>query len=294
MERRAFLRQGSFAAAALGLAPFARGLAAAASVKRAQDRVTLGRSGLTVSRLAQGTGSDGFGHSSNQTRQLGLKGLADLLRAGVDQGLNFWDLADAYGSHPHAREALRSVKRDQVVIMTKSWARDEKGIRADLERYRRELGVEQIDLFMLHCLTDPDWPTKMAGPMAALSEAKQKGIIRAHGVSCHSFGALKAAAASDWVDVDLARLNFAGVAMDASVAQVVPVLADMKRKGKGVIGMKILGAGELTRRIDAALEYAVASPVLDCFTIGAESRSELDDLLERIPAAAARAAEQAA
>ena len=294
MRRRAFLRQGSLAAASLGLAPFARGLAAPQLAKRAQDRVTLGRSGLVVSRLAQGTGTSGFGRSSNQTRQLGLQGLADLLKAGVDQGLNFWDLADAYGSHPHAREALRSFKREQVVIMTKSWSRDEKGLRADLDRYRRELGVEQIDLVLLHCLTDPDWPARMAGPMAVLSEAKQKGIIRAHGVSCHSLGALKAAAACDWVDVDLARLNPEGASMDASVQEVVPVLAEMKRRGKGVIGMKILGAGELTRRMDAALEYALASPVLDCFTIGAESRGELDDLLRRIPAAATRAAERAA
>jgi aryl-alcohol dehydrogenase-like predicted oxidoreductase len=294
MERRAFLRQGSLAAAALGFAPFASDRAAARVVKRAQDRITLGRSGLVVSRLAQGTGTSGFGHSSNQTRQLGLQGLADLLRVGVDQGLNFWDLADAYGSHPHAREALRSIRRDQVVIMTKSWSRDENGMRADLERYRRELGVDQIDLVLLHCLTDRDWPTRLAGPMAALSEAKQKGIIRAHGVSCHSLAALKAAAACEWVDVELARLNPEGAAMDDSVGEVVPVLAEMKRRGKGVIGMKILGAGQLSRRVDAALEYALASPVLDCFTIGAENRGELEDLLRRIPAAAARATEQAA
>jgi aryl-alcohol dehydrogenase-like predicted oxidoreductase len=290
MERRQFLWHGSAAAVALGLARSPRQLFAAEGVTvRAQDRITLGKSGLVVSRLAQGTGSSGFGHSSNQTRQLGIQGLADLLRAGVDQGLNFWDLADSYGSHPHAHEALKTVKREQVVLMTKSWSRDEKGMRADLDRYRSELGVEQIDLVMLHCLTDANWPVTTAGAMAVLSEAKEKKIIRAHGVSCHSLAALKTAAVTDWVDVDLARLNPAGAAMDGSPAEVVGVLAEMKRKGKGIIGMKILGAGQLRDRADEALRYALASPVLDCFTIGAENRRELDDLLKRIPAVSARA-----
>jgi aryl-alcohol dehydrogenase-like predicted oxidoreductase len=290
MERRQFLWRGSAAAVALGLARFPKPLfAGLGEAARAQDRITLGRSGLVVSRLAQGTGTSGFGRSSNQTRQLGIPGLADLLRAGVDQGLNFWDLADAYGSHPHAREALKTVKREQVVIMTKSWSRDEKGMRADLDRYRRELGVDQIDLVLLHCLTDANWPVTTAGAMAVLSEAKEKKIIRAHGVSCHSLAALKTAAASDWVDVDMARLNPAGMGMDGSPAEVVAVLAEMKRKGKGIIGMKILGAGQLRNRVDEALRYALASPVLDCFTIGAENRRELDDLLKRIPAVGPRA-----
>ena len=286
MERRTFLRQSSIAVAALGTTSLPAW--ALAKPRRAQDRVTLGRTGLVVSRLAQGTGTSGFSHTSNQTRQLGVSGLADLLRAGVDQGLCFWDLADAYGSHPHAREALRTVKRDQVVIMTKSLSRDAQGMRADLDRFRKELGVDQIDIVLLHFLKDPNWTQSAAGAMDVLSDAKQKGIIRAHGVSCHTFGALKTAAASDWVDVDLARLNPAGVVMDASVDEVTSVLATMKRQGKGIIGMKILGAGRLRNRIDEALESAVKSPVLDCFTIGAESRTEMENLLKRIPTASLR------
>ena len=124
--------------------------------------------------------------------------------------------------------------------------------------------------------------------MAVLAEAKQKGMIRAHGVSCHDLGALKTAAATDWVDVDLARLNPAGAVMDAPVDQVLPVLSEMKRKGKGIIGMKILGAGRLRDRVDDALQYALASPVLDCFTIGAETRAQLEDLVARIPRASVR------
>jgi predicted aldo/keto reductase-like oxidoreductase len=173
--------------------------------------------------------------------------------------------------------------------MSKTHASTEQEMRADLDRFRQEIGTDMIDIVLLHCMMSADWPRQKAGAMAVLSEAKEKGVVRAHGVSCHDFGALEAAAASDWVDVDLARLNPAGAIMDAPVARVLPVLADMKRKGKGVIGMKILGAGRLRDRVDDALQYALASPVLDCFTIGAESQRELGDLLTRIPKASVRA-----
>jgi aryl-alcohol dehydrogenase-like predicted oxidoreductase len=290
MNRRQFLRNGSAAGGALFAGhAFPHHLHAAAKQKTAQDVVTLGRTGIRVSRLAQGTGTNGVGKSSDQTRALGLQGVAELLRAGVDQGVTFWDLADQYGSHPHAREALKTVQRDKVVILTKTHASSEREMRDDLDRFRREIGTDHIDVVLLHCMMSADWPRRKAGAMAVLSEAKEKGIIRAHGVSCHDLGALKVAAASDWVDVDLARLNPAGASMDGPVDEVLPVLSEMKRKGKGVIGMKILGAGRLASRADDALQYAVASPVLDCFTIGATSRSQLQDLLTRIPKASLRA-----
>ena len=290
MNRRHFLRQSSVAggAALFAARSFPRHLYAAPKAKTAQDVVTLGRTGIRVSRLAQGTGTNGVNRSSNQTRGLGLAGLAELLRAGVDQGLTFWDSADQYGTHPHVREALKTVARDKVVLLSKTHASTEKEMRADLDRFRQELGTDMIDIVLLHCMMSADWPKEKAGAMAVLAEAKQKGTIRAHGVSCHDFGALKAAAASDWVEVDLARLNPAGAIMDASVEEVTAVLADMKRQGKGIIGMKILGAGRLRPRIDDALQYATASPVLDAFTIGAENRRELEDLLARIPKASTR------
>ncbi len=291
MKRRDFVRGGSIAAGAalFGLRAFPHHLYASDTPKRAQDAVTLGRTGIRVSRLAQGTGTVGVGGSSNQTRQLGEQGLADLLHAGVDSGLGFWDLADQYGSHPHARRALGAVQRDKVVILTKTHARTEAEMRADLDRFRREIGTDMLDIVLLHCMTDAAWPKTHAGAMAVLSEAKERGVIRAHGVSCHDLGALRAAADSDWVDVDLARLNPAGVAMDADPQTVIGVLRTMKQRGKGVIGMKILGAGALRTRADEALQYALAQDVLDAFTIGAESQTELRDLLAKIPAASQRA-----
>jgi len=220
---------------------------------------------------------------------MGDRGLADLLVKGVDNGLHFWDLADQYGSHPHAKLALQTVQRDKVVILTKTHASTEQEMRDDLDRFRKEMGVDHIDIVLLHCMLNANWAQERAGAMSVLSEAKQKGIIRAHGVSCHDLGAMKVAAETEWVDVDLARLNPAGVAMDADPGTIIALLRTMRQRGKGVIGMKILGAGALKNRRDEALQFAVAQDCLDCFTIGCQSPAELDDLMTRIPAASVRA-----
>jgi predicted aldo/keto reductase-like oxidoreductase len=137
----------------------------------------------------------------------------------------------------------------------------------------------------MHCVTEGDWTTRYRGAMDALSEAKQKGIIRAHGCSCHTIEALRAAAKSPWVEVDLARVNPIGSHMDAGPDVVVSVLREMRAASKGVVGMKILGQGDLRNRQNEALTYALGLGVLDAFTIGAESINEQDDLMKRIAAA---------
>ncbi len=250
----------------------------------ASDTVTLGSTGIKTSRLAMGTGTVGSGHHSHQTA-LGIKGLSDLLLNGYDHGLRFFDSADSYGSHPHVAEALKHVPRDKVTVLTKSWSRDPAGMRADLDRFRRELGTDYLDVCLMHCLSEGDWTDRYRGVMDVLSEAKQKGIIRAHGCSCHTIEALRAAAKSSWVEIDLARINPIGAYMDADPATVVSVLKEMKTAGKAVVGMKILGQGTLRERQDEGIKYALSLGVLDAFTIGAESKAEQEDLIRRIAAA---------
>jgi aryl-alcohol dehydrogenase-like predicted oxidoreductase len=250
----------------------------------ASDTVTLGSTGIKTSRLAMGTGTVGSGHHSHQTA-LGVKGLSDLLLNGYDHGLRFFDAADSYGSHPHVAEALKHVQRDKVTVLTKSWARDAAGMRADLDRFRSELGTDYLDVCLMHCVTEADWTERFKGAMDVLSEAKDKGTIRAHGCSCHSIEALRAAAKSPWVEIDLARINPVGAIMDADPATVVGVLKEMKAAGKAVVGMKILGQGDLRDRQSEAIKYALSLGVLDAFTIGAENRNEQQDLIRRIAAA---------
>lgn len=287
-SRGEFLRDAAVLSVGAWMAPktLAERLAALPAMTQklsAADMVTLGNTGIRTSRLAMGTGTYGSGHRSNQTA-LGIAGLSRLLLNGYENGLRFFDAADSYGSHPHVAEALKHVDRSKVTVLTKSWARDAAGMRADLERFRRELNLECIDILLMHCLSDGDWTTKYRGTMDVLEEAKQKGVIRAHGCSCHSIEALRAAAKSPWVEVDLVRINPIGAEMDASPETVVGVIREMRAGGKGIVGMKILGQGALRHRQDEALRYALGLGLLDSFTIGTESIAEQNDLMQRIAA----------
>ena len=249
----------------------------------AADIVTLGETGIETSRLACGTGTVGYDHHSHQSA-LGVQGLADLLCQGYDDGLRFFDTADSYGTHAHVAAALERVPRESVTVMSKSWARTAEEMRADLDRFRLELNTDYIDILLMHCVAEADWPTQFQGAMDVLSEARQAGIIHAHGVSCHSLAALQAAAQSGWAQVVLGRINPIGAYMDADPDSVVQVLWAARLAGKAVLGMKILGQGEMRDRVDEALHYALSLGVLDAFTIGAESRTEQVDLLQRISA----------
>jgi 1-deoxyxylulose-5-phosphate synthase len=290
VQRRDFLRR---TVTGLGATWLTSKLAAAAPIDpppllrkyTAQDDVVLGKTGIRTSRLAMGTGTRGFGGGSNQTR-LGNSPLTRLLLDGYnDNGLRFYDSADSYGSHPYVAAALKQLPRDKDTLLTKKDNRDGAGVRADHDRFRRELGTDYIDIVLIHCVTEADWTTRYRGVMDVLSEAKQKGVIRAHGVSCHSIEALRAAAASPWVEIDLVRLNPIGAHMDASPDTVISVIKQMRASGKGIVGMKILGQGAMRDRPSEAIRYALSTGVLDAFTIGAESRKEQDDLSRRIAAA---------
>ncbi|MGA9567815.1 MAG: aldo/keto reductase, partial [Candidatus Korobacteraceae bacterium] len=193
--------------------------------------------------------------------------------------------ADSYGSHPHVAAALKQLPRDKVTIMTKSDTRDPQQMRANLDRYRRELGTDYIDIVLMHCMTEGDWTEQYKGTMDVLSEAKQKGIIRAHGCSCHTIEALRAAAKSSWVEVDLVRINPIGSQMDADPDIVISVIRQMKSSGKGIVGMKVLGQGDLRNRQSEAIKYALSLNLLDAFTIGAENKTEQDNLIQRVAAA---------
>jgi aryl-alcohol dehydrogenase-like predicted oxidoreductase len=284
MDRRGFIKS-AVIAGGMTFVPWQVNSLTPVNKKYISDRVQLGNTGIEVSRLAIGTGTNGWAGKSNQTRQLGIRGLARLLQTGYDRGITFWDSADQYGTHPHLKEALKYVPREKVVILTKTHATTKKEMEADLDRFRKELGTDYIDVMLLHLMLDEDWPEKKAGAMEVLSRVQEKGIVRANGVSCHSLRALKTAAKTNWVQVDLARINPAGMVMDASVPVVVDVLKGMKQSGKAVMGMKIIGAGKLSHQVDECLSFALSQEYVDCFTVGIENISQLKDLEQRVPEA---------
>jgi aryl-alcohol dehydrogenase-like predicted oxidoreductase len=259
------------------------GLAVPAARKAVGDRVLLGRTGIKLSRLAMGSGTHGVRKTSMQAR-LGIYGFGDLLERAYDRGVNFFETADQYGTHEHMREGMRRVGKNNVVLLTKTRARTADDTRKDLERFCRELGRDHLDVVLLHCMTSANWVKEMEGPMEVLSRAKDKGMIRAHGVSCHTLEALKLAARTPWVEVDQARINPVQAHMDADPATVLGVLGEMKKAGKGIIGMKILGQGELSGQVDRAIAYAGKLDVLDAFTIGFGSIAQFDEVATKLPA----------
>lgn len=254
--------------------------------RTASDVVTLGATGIKVSRLAMGTGTHGFARASDQTRRLGVDGLGRFLAQGYDEGLTFWDTADGYGTHPHVGAGLKRLgkgRAQDVVLLTKTRARTKQEMEADLDRFRREIGRDHLDVVLLHCMTSAAWPKERAGAMEVLERAREKGVIRAHGVSCHTLAALQAAAASPWVQVDLARINPIGAHMDADPQTVLGVLRDMKRAGKAVMGMKILAQGGLAHDVDGALRFASRLDCLDAFTIGFANEAERRQVVRTLP-----------
>jgi len=286
MNRREFLTAAGVGLGTAYLKPSAFGsvvdLPTQQKKVQATDTVVLGKTGIKTSRLAMGTGTVGFAGGSNQTR---MGQLVQLLVGGYDSGLIFFDTADSYGSHPEVAAALKQVGRSRAIVMTKCDDRDPKQAKADVDRYLRELGTDYIDICLIHCVTEADWTTRYRGVMDVFEQAKEQGKIRSHGVSCHSIEALRAAAKSPWVEVDLVRLNPVGAHMDADPQTVISVIKEMRAQGKGIIGMKILGQGAMRTRQDEAIRFALGSGVLDAFTIGAENQSEQQDLIRRVAAA---------
>jgi len=287
LSRRDFIAQ---SAAAVG------GLAAAGLVARADqtatrrsltDRVVLGRSGATTSLLGIGTGSVGVRHSSNQVK-LGQEKFVKLVRYAYDRGICYIDTADQYGSHLFVRDAIKGLPREKLFIQTKTHAQTADVAKADIERFREELGTDYIDSLLLHCMTTSDWPTRFRPAMDVLSEAKQKGRVKAVGVSCHGMAPLHAAVDCDWIDVDLARINPVGVRarMDGAPEEVVPCLKAMHAKGKGILGMKILGEGTFKTPEEqiASIKYVLGLGCVDAMVIGFESPEQIDQIVGHVEA----------
>ena len=299
VTRRQFVQA---AAAGLGLLPAVPRLLTAAPAEPSSsfagtDIVPLGKTGLKVSRLAQGTGYDGYNHTSAHTRQ-GKELFDRLVHHSLEQGIKFLDMADLYGSHPFVKDVIKGLPRDRLVLLSKLWPRQEKwvtpsgGAKEEVARYCKELGVERIDICLIHCMQNEKWPAEYERIRDDLSDLKRKGDIRAVGVSCHDLGAMKVAAQHPWVDVIFARVNHKcgkDFDCDGDLAEVTATLKTARKNGKAVVGMKIFGAGKLTKddEKDASLKYVFTNGLVDAITVGTMKPDEVDDTLKRMGRVAA-------
>jgi predicted aldo/keto reductase-like oxidoreductase len=283
LNRREFVGGTLAATSALALAAGAEQAEADRRPRKPSDKVALGKTGIKVSLVGMGTGSIGWNHQSNQTR-LGQEAFTRLVRHAFDNGITFFDAADQYGSNPFVREALKGIARDKYVLQTKTTSREPDKAKADIDRFLTELGVDYIDTLVVHCVTEADWTTRYRGVMDVMEEAKQKGKIRAHGVTCHSFEALEAAYASDWVQFNQVRFNPGKAHMDNDVETCKALFAKMRKKGQGMIGMKVVGQGDLLKDRpeyrNECYRFQIASGVIDAFVVGLEKLEHVDHLVQ--------------
>ena len=284
--RRDFLRTGLTGAAVVsgGLSL----LQAESNLPVKVDMVDLGKTGLKVSRLAMGMGTNGWNHESNQTR-IGLEKFKLMVQAGFDRGIRFLDTADTYGSHIFVKEAIKMLPREQLTVMTKIWTENLdwhplQPVAQTIERIRQELQTDYLDIVMLHCMTKANWTEDKKRFMDDLSEAKAKGLIKKIGFTAHDFNALQNGISHEWPDVVLARINNKEKRMDATPEKILALLDLAASKGKGVLGMKIFGGGELIKeeeRIES-LKFVVNSRKLHAMTIGFENATQVHDTVDRL------------
>jgi len=292
MRRREFLEKS--VAGVSGLMLGARWTSGAESTGRRVDPyepVQLGKTDLKMSRLCMGTGVRGGSRQSNQTR-MGKEKFEGLIRDAYERGVRVFDLADLYGTHPFLLPALKKIPRKDFMIISKIWWRsgglpEKERPDADVvvERFLKELKTDYIDLVLLHCVESGAWPQELSKQMEILANFKKKGVIRAHGVSCHAIPALEAAATEPWVDSVHARINPYGTKMDGPPEKVVPVLEKIHRAGKGVVGMKLIGEGAFRNsdeQRDYWIRYVLSLKCVDILNVGFEKTEEIDDFASRV------------
>jgi predicted aldo/keto reductase-like oxidoreductase len=261
-----------------------------AQQKSATDWVTLGNSGIKVTRLAFGTGT----FSGKVQRELGQDGFTRLVRYAYDHGIRFFESADSYGEmHEMLAKALKGIPRDSYKLMTKIPWGGEVDVPSTIDRYRRETDSEYFDILLMHCLRTADWPSELQKLQDDLSEAKEKQAILSHGASCHGMLPLRAFPGNNWLDVALVRINHNGALMDkvnmrsrepGDVDEVVSHINSIHQQGTGVIGMKLIGEGRFTQPEDreASIKFVMQMGTVDSITIGFKNTAEIDEAIERI------------
>ncbi len=249
-------------------------------------KVQLGGTSLTVPLIAMGTGTSGWGGSSNQTR-MGMDHFVRLAKNAYDRGMRFYDMAEGYGSHPFVANAIKDMPREELTLLTKITSTSgvsASATRNKLDSFRQELGTDYLDIVLMHYLTSGGWASSRQGAMEGLARAKEDGIVKAVGISAHNLDALREAAESPWVDVILARINPFGSHMDGSPETIKEVLGVARRNGKGVIGMKIFGEGSRVKEEEReqSLRFALTESNIHCMTLGFQDNAQMNDAIARV------------
>jgi predicted aldo/keto reductase-like oxidoreductase len=296
-SRRQFLKCSALAAGALALAPGRMLRAQAAAKRTAVDEVTLGQTGLKLSRLGMGTGS-----SNGQVQAaLGRDGFTKLIHYAYDQGIRYFDCAGSYATFGWMADAIKGLPREKLFLQSKIEGQPG-DVLAAIDRQRKVYNTDYVDSMLIHCMVKNGWPDEWKRVRDGFDQAREKKWIRAKGVSCHSLPALRAAIASNWTEVHLVRVNPMGRRMDGmeevmwsptdpghEIAPVMDELKNIRAKGRGVIGMKIIGDGTFVTPEDRekSIRFAMSRPELDAIVIGFKNTDEIDEAIKRMNSALA-------
>src|SRR5271154_3898233 len=283
--RREFLKTGLAAGtlAATGSLPLM------AARQTATDLVTLGRSGVKVTRLAFGTGS----FSGQVQRDLGQDGFTRLVRYAYDRGIRFFETAESYTDmHTMLGVALKGIPRDSYRIMTKVTTRAGADPLEKIDELRKLANTEYFDVLLLHWQHAATWPTDSSRWQDGILEAQSKKAVISHGASVHGLPALRKVPGNKWLDVAMIRVNHKGVRMDAedfntdglgNVPEVVTHVKQVRKEGMGVISMKLVGEGTFNREDrQAAMKFAFRNAGVDCVTVGYKNTGEIDEAIENL------------
>ena len=283
--RRDFLKGTAVLATTVWFPPQLK--AAQAPKRTAADLVTLGKSGLKISRLGMGTGT----RNGQVQRDLGTEGFNRLVRYAYDHGIQYFDTAQNYQTHSWVQAAVKDLPRENLYIQSKVPGNPENPLEV-IDRYRKEIGTDYINSVLVHVASSPEWDTERARVLDALEEAKQRKWILAHGVSCHSLSALGRSARLEWVDINLVQMNPLGA--NLNLPSGVPAgrnptyinwtadhVKTARANGHGIIGMKIIGEGTFTDPADRekSIRFAMQSGLPDAIVIGFKSPAEIDEAI---------------
>jgi aryl-alcohol dehydrogenase-like predicted oxidoreductase len=288
--RREFLKTG-LAAGTLALTGT---LPLIAQRQTATDFVTLGRSGVKVTRLAFGTGT----LSGQVQRDLGQEGFTRLVRYAYDHGIRFFETAESYGEmHKMLGIALNGIPRESYQLMSKVTTRDGENPQQKFDELRKLANTEYFDIMLLHWQHAGTWPTDTRRWQDAILEAESKKVVVSHGASVHGLPALRRVPENKWLDVAMIRMNHKGKSMDAedyatpglgNVPEVVAHAKEARKAGMGVISMKLIGEGTFNREDRReAMKFAFKNAGVDCVTVGYKNTAEIDEAIENLNTALA-------
>jgi aryl-alcohol dehydrogenase-like predicted oxidoreductase len=256
----------------------------------ATDWVTLGRSGVKVTRLAFGTGT----HAGRIQREIGQEGFNRVVRHAYDRGIRFFETAESYPEmHRMLGIALKGIPRDSYKIMSKVTTTPGGDPQAKFDELRKMANTEYFDIMLMHNQHVATWAADTERWQDGILEAKSKKIIVGHGASVHGLPALRQFPGNKWLEVAMIRMNHKGSHMDAeqastsepgNVPEVVSHVHQVRSEGMGVISMKLIGEGSFTTRDDrkAAMRFAFRNAGVDCVTVGYKSTDEVDEAIENL------------